>query len=52
MRKCLSSYQVKNCKDKEWLAYELGMPLDEIEATIDDIEYVDKHGLNKKIFGL
>jgi len=39
-------------KDKEWLAYELGMPLDEIEATIDDIEYVDKHGLNKKIFGL
>ena len=39
-------------KDKEWLAYELGMPLDEIEATIDDMEYVDKHGLNKKIFGL
>ena len=39
-------------KDKEWLAYELGMPLDEIEATIDDIEYVDKHDLNKKIFGL
>jgi len=28
------------------------MPIDEIEASIDDIEYVDKHGLNKKIFGL
>ena len=39
-------------KDKEWLAYELGMPLDEIEANIDDMEYIDKHGLNKKIFGL
>ena len=38
--------------DKKLLAYELGMPIDEIESTIDDIEYVDKHGLNKKIFGL
>jgi len=28
------------------------MPLDEVESAIDDMEYIDKHGLNKKIFGL
>ena len=38
--------------DKKMLAYELGMPLDEIEATIDDMEYIDKHVINTIIFGL
>jgi len=35
-------------KDKEWLAYELGMPIDEIEASIDDIEYVDIDKLEER----
>jgi hypothetical protein len=38
--------------DKKMLAHELGMPLDEIEANIDDMECVDKNGINTKIFGL
>tara|TARA_R110002051_G_scaffold240151_1_gene300716 strand:- start:49 stop:195 length:147 start_codon:yes stop_codon:yes gene_type:complete len=39
-------------KDKEWLAHELGMPIDEIEASIVDMDYIDTHGFNKKLFGL
>ena len=38
--------------DKKMLAHELGMPLDEIESVVDDMEYIDKYGINTKIFGL
>jgi len=38
--------------DKKMLAHELGMPLDEVESVVDDMEYIDKHGINTKIFGL
>ena len=38
--------------DKKMLANDLGMPLDEIESLVDDMEYIDKNGINTKIFGL
>ena len=38
--------------DKKMLAHELGMPLDEVESVVDDMEYIDKHGINTKILGL
>ena len=38
--------------DKKMLAHDLGMPLDEIESLVYDMEYIDKHGINTKIFGL
>ena len=38
--------------DKKMLAHDLGMPLDEIESLVDDMEYIENHGINTKIFGL
>ena len=38
--------------DKKMLAHDLGMPLDEVESVVDDMEYIDKNSINTKIFGL
>lgn len=39
-------------KDKKWLGKDLGMPIDEIDSLIDDMNYIDSNGLNTRIFGL
>ena len=39
-------------KDTKGLAKDLGMPIDEINSLIDDMNYIDSNSLNTRIFGL